>query len=94
MRCFWHPVAAVAELRAEPVLGVKLLAEQLALFRSEDHTLGLVAARCAHRGASLACGMLDGDGIRCAYHGWKYDKQGQCVDTPAEPETSKLKQRD
>lgn len=93
MRCFWHPVAAVAELQSQPVRPVKLLGEHLALFRSEDGSIGLVAARCAHRGASLACGMLDGDDIRCAYHGWKYDKQGQCVDTPAEPETSTLKQR-
>ena len=93
MRCFWHPVAALAQLKTEPVKAVKLLGEQLALFRSDDASLGLVAARCAHRGTSLACGMLDGDGLRCAYHGWKYDKQGQCVDTPAEPDSSKLKQR-
>lgn len=93
MRCFWHPVAAAAELQAAPVKAVKLLGERLALFRSPDGTLGLVAERCPHRGTSLACGMLDGDGIRCAYHGWKYDKQGQCVETPAEPETSTLKQR-
>jgi 5,5'-dehydrodivanillate O-demethylase len=93
MRCFWHPVANLAELRQEPVMAVKLLGEPLALFQSEDGSLGLVAARCAHRGTSLGCGMLDGDGIRCAYHGWKYDKQGQCVDTPAESETSTLKER-
>lgn len=93
MRCFWHPVATLAELLVEPVMPVKLLGEQLALFRSADGSLGLVAARCAHRGASLACGMLDADGLRCAYHGWKYDKQGRCVDTPAESETSTLKQR-
>src|SRR5437763_15436846 len=71
MRCFWHPVAAVAELTAEPVRAVKLLGERLALFRTEDGTLGRVAERCAHRGTSLACGMIDRAGLRCAYHRWK-----------------------
>lgn len=93
MRCFWHPVAAVAELADEPVKAVKLLGERLALFRSDDGSYGLVAERCPHRGTSLACAMLDGDGLRCAYHGWKYEKDGSCVDTPAEPEGSKLKAR-
>jgi 5,5'-dehydrodivanillate O-demethylase oxygenase subunit len=90
MRCFWHPVAAVAELEDNPVKAVQLLGERLALFRSDDGTFGLVAERCPHRGTSLACGMIDSDGIRCAYHGWKFDKQGQCVETPAEPEGSTL----
>jgi 5,5'-dehydrodivanillate O-demethylase len=93
MRCFWHPVAAVAELTDEPVKAVKLLGERLALFRSADGSYGLIAERCAHRGTSLACGMLDGDGLRCAYHGWKYEKDGSCTDTPAEPDGSKLKAR-
>lgn len=91
LRCFWHPVAAVAQLTAEPVLPVTLLGERLALFRAEDGTLGLVRERCPHRGASLACGMIDGSGLRCAYHGWKYDKAGQCVEQPAEPPHSRLK---
>jgi 5,5'-dehydrodivanillate O-demethylase oxygenase subunit len=93
MRCFWHPVAAVAELAPWPVRKVRLLGEDLALFGSEDGSYGLVSERCPHRGASLACGMTDGGGIRCAYHGWKYDAAGNCVDTPAEPSESKLKQR-
>src|SRR5271155_1224262 len=93
MRRFWHPVAAIVELDAEPVKAVKLLGERLALFRSEDGSYGLIAERCPHRGTSLACAMLDGDGLRCAYHGGKYDKSGQCVDTPAEAPASKLKER-
>src|ERR1700722_11256284 len=91
MRRFWHPVAALAELAPNAVKSVKLLGETLALFRTDDGAFGLVADRCPHRGASLSCGMIDGAGLRCAYHGWKYDKQGQCVDTPAESEGSKLK---
>jgi 5,5'-dehydrodivanillate O-demethylase oxygenase subunit len=91
LRCFWHPVAAAVQLKDEPVLPVKLLGESLALFRAEDGTLGLVQDRCPHRGASLACGMIEGSGLRCAYHAWKYDKTGQCVDQPAEPAHSRYK---
>jgi 5,5'-dehydrodivanillate O-demethylase len=92
-RRFWHPVAALVELDAWPIKKVRLLGEDFALFRTETGKLGLVTDRCPHRGASLSCGMTDGDGIRCAYHGWKYEADGQCVDTPAEPATSRLKER-
>lgn len=94
MRCFWHPVAASAELRKDselPVIPVKILGERLALFRSEDGSLGLVAERCPHRGAALSYGMVEDDGIRCPYHAWKFNKQGQCVHQPAEPDESPLK---
>jgi 5,5'-dehydrodivanillate O-demethylase len=93
MRCFWHPVAASVELDAWPTKKVRLLGEDLALFRGDDGTLGLVRDRCPHRGAALSCGMTDGKEIRCAYHGWAFDTTGQCTDTPAEPPGSKLKER-
>src|SRR5579871_188438 len=93
MRCFWHPVAAAVELNAWPVKNVRLLGEDLALFRNDDGSFGLVADRCPHRGASLSCGMTDGAGIRCAYHGWKFEKDGRCTDTPAEPAGSPLPAR-
>ena len=93
LRCFWHPVAAAVELDKQPVMAVTLLGEKLALFRAEDGTLGLVAERCPHRGASLAIGMIEGSGLRCAYHAWKYDKAGRCTDQPAEPAESTLKNR-
>lgn len=93
LRRFWYPVAASVELEAWPVKKVRLLGEDLALYRTEDGTLGLVADRCPHRGAALSCGMTDGSLLRCAYHGWAFDTTGQCVDTPAEPATSKLKDR-
>lgn len=92
-RRFWHPVAATIEFDKWPVKKVRLLGEDLALYRTENGTLGLVAERCPHRGASLACGMTDGSGLRCAYHGWLYDTSGKCVETPTEPATSKLKDR-
>ena len=93
MRCFWHPFIALEETKTWPVRKIRLLGEDLALFRSDDGGYGLVAERCPHRGASLACGMTDGAGLRCAYHGWKYDRAGRCVDTPAEAPSSTLKDR-
>src|SRR5215204_7120661 len=87
------PVATVPELDAQPVLPVRLLGEDLALYRTEQGKLGLVSERCAHRGASLAYGIPEADGLRCPYHGWKYDATGQCVDQPAEPPDSTFKQR-
>ncbi len=92
MRYFWHPVTPDVNLKDEPVR-VRLLGEDLVLYRTKSGTLGLVRERCPHRSASLACGMVEKDGIRCAYHGWKFDLSGQCVDTPAEPADSKLKER-
>ena len=65
-RRFWHPIAALVELDEWPVRKVSLLGEDLALFRTENGTLGLVSDRCPHRGASLSCGMTDGGSLRCA----------------------------
>ncbi len=92
MRFHWHPVTPDVLLKDEP-MRVRLLGEDLVLFRTKQGTLGLVQERCPHRSASLACGMVETDGIRCAYHGWKFDLAGHCVDTPAEPKDSSLKER-
>ena len=92
MRFFWHPVSASAQLKDEP-LRVRILGEKLVLFRTREGMLGLVAERCPHRGTSLACGMIEDGGLRCAYHGWKFDPSGQCLDTPAERPEKKLKDR-
>lgn len=91
LRRYWYPVAALPELEREPVLPVRLLGEDLVLFRSEAGELGLVAPRCAHRGLSLAYGIPQDNGLRCAYHGWTYDAQGQVVDMPFEPACLPLK---
>src|SRR5215831_21316129 len=88
LRCYWHPVATVPELDAEPVLAVTILGENLALFRSDAGVLGLVAQRCPHRGASLAYGIPEEDGLRCPYHGWKFARSGHCLEQPAEPADS------
>jgi 5,5'-dehydrodivanillate O-demethylase len=93
MRRYWQPIATVPGLDAEPVLAVKILGEHLALFRTESGEMGLVAERCPHRGASLAYGIPEEDGLRCAYHGWKFNVAGSCMEQPAEPADSTFKHR-
>ncbi len=93
LRRYWFPIARTPELDDEPVLAVTLLGENLALFRSDSGKLGLVAQRCPHRGASLAYGIPEEEGLRCPYHGWRYDRAGQCNEQPAEPADSSFKDR-
>jgi 5,5'-dehydrodivanillate O-demethylase oxygenase subunit len=93
LRRYWWPIATVAELDIEPVLAVTLLGENLALYRTDAGELGLVAQRCPHRGASLAYGIPEQDGLRCPYHGWKFNASGHCLEQPAEPADSTFKDR-
>jgi 5,5'-dehydrodivanillate O-demethylase oxygenase subunit len=93
LRRYWHPLAAAVQLEARPVREVRILGEDLVLFRAKDGTTGLVASHCPHRHTSLAYGMAEPGGLRCAYHGWKFDCKGQCVDQPAEPPDSTFKDR-
>ena len=85
LRRYWWPIAAVADLDDDPVRPVRILGENLTLFRSERGEIGLIAERCAHRAISLAYGIPQANGLRCAYHGWVYDTQGHVVDMPFEP---------
>lgn len=89
LRRYWHPVAAAAELtETKPKKRVRILGEDLLLYRNQSGGYGLVGEHCAHRGASLYYGFIEADGIRCAYHGWKYDACGKCLEQPFEkPET-------
>ena len=85
LRRYWHVVAAVPELSAEkPKKQVKILGEELVLFRVGSGQYGLVGEHCSHRGVSLYYGFVEEDGIRCPYHGWKYDACGNCIDQPFE----------
>jgi 5,5'-dehydrodivanillate O-demethylase len=95
LRRYWHPVAVAGELTTEkPIKAVKLLGERLVVFRlapgadESEPRYGLVAEQCRHRLASLAYGRVDHEGIRCPYHGWKYDLRGRCLETPPEPSDS------
>ena len=94
-RQYWIPALLASELPApdSPPLRVKLLSERLIAFRDSQGRLGLMDEFCAHRGASLWFGNVMEDGLRCAYHGWKYDVTGQCVEVPSEPDNSRLCQK-
>jgi 5,5'-dehydrodivanillate O-demethylase len=84
-RRYWQVVGAVAELSEDkPKKRVRVLGEDLVLYRDRGGDYGLVAEKCSHRGASLYYGFVEEDGIRCAYHGWKYDACGRCVEQPFE----------
>jgi len=89
-RCYWLPALLVEELPGNdcPPVRVKLLSERLIAFRDSDGRYGLMDEFCAHRGISLWFGRNEECGLRCPYHGWKYDVTGQCVDMPNEPEHS------
>jgi 5,5'-dehydrodivanillate O-demethylase len=89
LRRYWHVVAATAELTAaQPKKRVRILGEDLVLYRDKSGNYGLVAEKCSHRGVSLYYGFIEPDGIRCPYHGWKYNACGNCLEQPFEnPET-------
>ncbi len=93
LRRYWHPVAAGVQLEQEPVREVRLLGEELVLWRDRNRDLGLLAGHCPHRGTSLSYGIPEPDGLRCAYHGWKFDRSGQCLEQPAEPASSSFPDR-
>ena len=94
LRRYWHPVAAAGELtEKEPIRAVKILGEELVVYRDKKGRYGLVGEHCPHRLASLAFGRVDEEGIRCPYHGWKFDGSGRCLEQPAEPPESTFKDR-
>lgn len=93
LRRYWHPIAASSELEKPGTKKVKLLGEDLVLYRDRSGQLGLLQERCPHRGVSLDYGIPTEDGLRCYYHGWCFNKHGQCTDQPNEPENSTFKNR-
>jgi phthalate 4,5-dioxygenase oxygenase subunit len=94
-RCYWLPALLASELPAAdcPPVRVKLLSERLIAFRDSQGRLGLIDEFCAHRGVSLWFGRNEEGGLRCAYHGWKYDVSGQCIEIPSEPDNPQLCRR-
>jgi nitrite reductase/ring-hydroxylating ferredoxin subunit len=90
MRRYWVPVLLASEIAAPdcPPVRVKILGERLLAFRDTEGRAGLIDEFCAHRGVSLFYGRNEECGIRCSYHGWKYDIHGQCVDLPAAPQVA------
>jgi len=91
LRRFWQPVAFVRDL--ERPLRVRILGEDLVVFRDGSGRIGVLHLHCAHRGTSLEFGVPLERGIRCCYHGWAFDVDGRCLETPGEPRRSRLKER-
>jgi 5,5'-dehydrodivanillate O-demethylase len=96
LRRFWHPIAGAAEFDEKTVRAIRLMGEDLTLYKDLSGTYGLVDRHCPHRRADLSFGYVEDVGIRCNYHGWRMDETGACVEQPFE-ETfnpkSKLKDR-
>src|ERR1700677_2000883 len=84
LRRYWQPVAATVDLDRERVLPVRIFSEDLALFQTFSGDYGLVPQRCPHRSATLTCGIPEENGLRCAYHGWYFNKEGRCISQPFE----------
>ncbi len=84
MRRFWHPIHRAEDLRPGQPKPIEIMSERFTLYRGESGTPHLVDFRCPHRGAQLSAGWVEGDSIRCMYHGWCFDSAGQCIEQPAE----------
>lgn len=101
LRQYWQPVALVDEfdpaldvrMANRPLKAVRVLGQDLVLFKDAQGQWGLLDRDCPHRGADLSFGRHEGDGLRCPFHGWKFDAAGRCLETPAEPTGSKLCER-
>jgi phenylpropionate dioxygenase-like ring-hydroxylating dioxygenase large terminal subunit len=92
-RQYWVPMAKSDELPSPdcPPVRIKLLGEELIAFRTTSGAVGLIQNSCPHRGASMFFGRNEEEGLRCVYHGWKFDVTGACVDMPSEPAESNFK---
>ncbi len=88
LRRYWYPIAGLSELIEHPTKSIKLLGEDLTLYRDRSGELGLIDAACAHRRINMVYAIPEKHGLRCPYHGWLYDSTGQCIEMPAEPPDS------
>lgn len=82
LRRYWHPVLLSSEVQPRTLRKIELLGDHLVVFRLADNQLGVLPEHCRHRGASLAYGFIEPDGIRCGYHGWKFSCVGETLETP------------
>ncbi|MPZ14890.1 MAG: Rieske 2Fe-2S domain-containing protein [Chloroflexi bacterium] len=86
LRSFWQPIWYSTDIKAGHTKPLRVMSEDFTLYRGESGQVHLLAFRCAHRGTQLSTGWVEGDNLRCFYHGWMYDGSGQCVEQPAEPQ--------
>src|SRR5256714_2847254 len=84
MRQFWLAIHRSEDLAPGHAKPIRIMSEDYTLYRGESGSAHVLDYRCPHRGAQLHLGWVEGDAIRCLYHGWKYDRSGQCVEMPAE----------
>jgi len=90
LRCYWQPIVLSEELPpGGPPKPLKILGEDLVLFRDDQGRPGLLGLHCSHRGTDLSYGRIEDGGLRCVYHGWLYDLHGSCLDQPGEPDGGK-----
>jgi 5,5'-dehydrodivanillate O-demethylase oxygenase subunit len=93
MRRYWIPIAPFSQLLEEPVRKVRILGEDLVLYKDRSGSLGLIGDRCLHRRVDLRFGIPDTNGLRCPYHGWLFDGSGTCIERPLEADPKRLPQR-
>jgi len=95
LREYWLPAMMSTELASpdSPPVRIRLLGENLIAFRTTSGKIGVIQNACPHRGASLFFGRNEEEGLRCVYHGWKFDVTGQCTDMPSEPAESNFKSK-
>jgi 5,5'-dehydrodivanillate O-demethylase oxygenase subunit len=84
LRWYWTPFAAAGELDEKPIKPVRLMGEDLVLYKDKSNNYGLVDKHCPHRRADMSYGWVEDCGIRCNYHGWKFDESGACIHQPFE----------
>src|SRR5438094_813919 len=93
LRRYWHPIAAAVDLDLNPVKRVRILGEDLVLYRDRSGDLGLIGDRCLHRSMDMAFGIPEEHGLRYPYHGWLVDSRGCVLETPLEPPDSEFKRK-
>ena len=84
LRRFWQPVMRVRDLPKGKAKPIEIMSEKFTIYRGEDGTSHMVAFRCPHRGTQMSLGWVEGNSIRCRYHGWRYEGSGRCVEQPNE----------
>jgi phenylpropionate dioxygenase-like ring-hydroxylating dioxygenase large terminal subunit len=91
LRSYWQPIATEEEIPPGGApIPIKILGEEMVLFRDDQDRLGFIGLHCAHRATDLSYGRVENGGLRCLYHGWLFDINGKCIDQPAEPEDKKF----
>ncbi len=88
LRLFWHPVFRGRDLKNKQARPIEILGQNFTLYRGEDGVARVTDFRCPHRGTQLSLGWVEGDSIRCRYHGWRFDGTGACVEQPSEERTT------